>query len=53
MPDGAVLSFEVYAFRKHCLLSGLDDVGLTLDYAADIRSYEAKRELESWLFPVP
>jgi len=43
--------FEVDAFRKHCLLNGLDDIGLTLQHADDIKTYEAKRKVEApWLF---
>jgi 3-isopropylmalate/(R)-2-methylmalate dehydratase small subunit len=40
--DGAVFAFEVDAFKKHCLLNGLDDIGLTLEKAAAIDSFEAK-----------
>ncbi len=50
-PDGDVIPFEVDAFRKHCLLNGLDDIGLTLQDADDIRQYEAdRRESAPWLF---
>jgi 3-isopropylmalate/(R)-2-methylmalate dehydratase small subunit len=35
-------SFEVDDFRRHCLLNGLDDIGLTLQVADDIRAFEAK-----------
>jgi 3-isopropylmalate/(R)-2-methylmalate dehydratase small subunit len=43
--------FEVDAFRKHCLLEGLDDIGLTLQHAEAIRAYEARRLSEvPWLF---
>lgn len=50
-PDGTVLPFEVDAFRKHCLLHGLDDISLTLKRADAIRSYEAqRRQDEPWLF---
>jgi len=50
-PDGKEYSFEVDGFRKHCLLNGLDDIGLTLEHADDIRAYEAKRRAEApWLF---
>ncbi len=50
-PSGQCFSFEVDAFRKHCLLNGLDDIGLTLQGADVIRSYEAKRKTEApWLF---
>ncbi|MGB3610637.1 MAG: 3-isopropylmalate dehydratase small subunit [Cellvibrio sp.] len=50
-PSGEAFSFEVDAFRKHCLLNGLDDIGLTLEHADLIRAYEAKRREEApWLF---
>ena len=50
-PDGSVHHFEIDAFRKHCLLNGLDDIGLTLTEADAIRSYEARRRQEApWLF---
>ncbi|MFM1881505.1 MAG: hypothetical protein RLZZ344_1739 [Pseudomonadota bacterium] len=43
-------SFEVDAFRKHCLVHGLDDIGLTLQKAEKIKSFEAKRLAEKpWL----
>lgn len=49
--DGEAIPFEVDAFRKHCLINGLDDIGLTLEDADSIRSYEAKRRQQSpWLF---
>lgn len=52
-PSGESFSFEVDEFRKHCLLNGLDDIGLTLADADFIRSYEAKRKEKSpWLFDV-
>jgi 3-isopropylmalate/(R)-2-methylmalate dehydratase small subunit len=40
--EGQVFSFEVDAFKKHCLLEGLDDIGLTLEKAAAIESFEAQ-----------
>jgi 3-isopropylmalate/(R)-2-methylmalate dehydratase small subunit len=40
--DGTVFAFEIDAFKKHCLMNGLDDIGLTLEKAASIDSYEAK-----------
>ena len=40
--DGQSFHFEVDPFRKHCLLNGLDDIGLTLEKAAAIDSFEAK-----------
>ncbi len=50
-PDGKTFSFEVDAFRKHCLLNGLDDIGLTLQHAEKIKNYEARRKIsEPWLF---
>tara|TARA_R110002167_G_scaffold30843_1_gene101876 strand:- start:2267 stop:2911 length:645 start_codon:yes stop_codon:yes gene_type:complete len=50
-PQGDELSFEIDGFRKHCLLNGLDDIGLTLQHADAIRAYEAKRaEQTPWLF---
>ena len=49
-PDGGTLRFEVDPFRKHCLLNGLDDIGLTLGKAAKIDDYEAmQRERQPWL----
>ena len=50
-PDGSMtFGFEVEAFRKHCLLNGLDDNGLTLQHADAIRAFEAKRLAEQpWL----
>jgi 3-isopropylmalate/(R)-2-methylmalate dehydratase small subunit len=41
-PDGTVFSFEVDPFRKHCLLNGLDDIGLSLEKVAVIDSFEAR-----------
>jgi 3-isopropylmalate/(R)-2-methylmalate dehydratase small subunit len=41
-PDGEEIHFEVDAFRKHCLLNGLDDIGLTLAHAPAIGAYEAR-----------
>ncbi|WP_422000183.1 3-isopropylmalate dehydratase small subunit [Roseovarius mucosus] len=40
--EGVVFSFEVDAFQKHCLLEGLDDIGLTLEKAAAVESFEAQ-----------
>ena len=49
--SGAAFTFEIEAFRKHCLLNGLDDIGLTLQHVADIKVYEARRRKEApWLF---
>ena len=45
------IPFEVDAFRKHCLLEGLDDIGLTLQHVDEIRAYEEKRKQTApWLF---
>ena len=41
-PDGQTVAFDVDAFRKHCLLNGLDDIGLTMEKAAAIESFETK-----------
>jgi 3-isopropylmalate/(R)-2-methylmalate dehydratase small subunit len=50
-PSGEEYGFEVDAFRKHCLLHGLDDIGLTLQEADRIRAYEARRKASApWLF---
>ena len=50
-PSGETFSFEVDAFRKHCLLNGFDDIGLTLQEADKIKEYEAKKREETpWLF---
>ncbi len=49
--DGEVFAFEIDEFRKHCLLNGLDDIGLTLQHADDIRAYEERRRRDApWLF---
>ncbi|MGB0607220.1 MAG: 3-isopropylmalate dehydratase small subunit [Paracoccaceae bacterium] len=44
--DGDVYSFEVDAFKKHCLLNGLDDIGLTMEKVGSIDNYEAKLSSE-------
>jgi len=50
-PNGDSIAFEVEPFRKHCLLEGLDDIGLTLANLDDINAYEARRKQEApWLF---
>ena len=50
-PDGVQYSFEVDAFRKHCLLNGLDDIGLTLQDAEQIREFEVGyKKANPWLF---
>ena len=50
-PDGQALDFDIDPFRKYCLLNGLDDIGLTLRHADEIRSFEEKRRAQQpWLF---
>jgi len=50
-PDGGCIKFELDAFRKHCLLNGLDDIGLTLEKTPAIESFEAKnRTSQPWLW---
>ncbi|MEM9205418.1 MAG: 3-isopropylmalate dehydratase small subunit [Pseudomonadota bacterium] len=44
-PDGGVITFDMDPFRKHCLLNGLDDIGLTMEKAADIDGFEEKTNL--------
>jgi 3-isopropylmalate/(R)-2-methylmalate dehydratase small subunit len=41
-PDGGKVKFEIDAFRKHCLLNGLDDIGLTMEKASSIEAFEKK-----------
>jgi 3-isopropylmalate/(R)-2-methylmalate dehydratase small subunit len=50
-PAGKSFSFAIDPFRKHCLLNGLDEIGLTLEHADEIRLFEQKRRAEQpWLF---
>ena len=50
-PGGEVHRFEVDAFRKHCLLNGLDDIGLTMQKQNEIKAFEAKHKAaQPWLF---
>lgn len=50
-PTGKEYAFEVDAFRKHCLLNGLDDIGLTLQNSDDIKAFEEKARAERpWVF---
>ena len=49
-PDGTELPFDVQPFRKHCLLNGFDDIGLTLQHADKIKGFEAERlATKPWL----
>jgi 3-isopropylmalate/(R)-2-methylmalate dehydratase small subunit len=45
-PDGGVVEFDIDPFRKHCLLNGLDDIGLTQQKQSKIKSYEDKLQAE-------
>ncbi|WP_373975687.1 3-isopropylmalate dehydratase small subunit [Chitinibacter sp. SCUT-21] len=50
-PSGQVFNFEITEHRKHCLLNGLDEIGLTLAHRDEISAFEAKRQAEQpWLF---
>lgn len=50
-PANELIVFEVDEFRRHCLLNGLDDIGLTLVHGQAIKDYEAKRRQQApWLF---
>ena len=44
--DGDVFTFEIDAFKKHCLLNGLDDISLSLEKSSSIESYEATIAVE-------
>ncbi len=49
-PDGGTISFELDPFRKHCLLNGLDDIGLTLEKKDKVDGFEAQQKLsQPWL----
>ncbi len=53
-PDGEEIAFEVDTFRKHCLINGLDDIGLTLQHVDAIAAYESRRRKQApWLFNSP
>lgn len=50
-PNGEAFRFEVDSFRQHCLLNGLDEIGLTLEKAEKIKQFEQqRREQQPWLF---
>jgi 3-isopropylmalate/(R)-2-methylmalate dehydratase small subunit len=50
-PNGAVYMYEVDAFRKHCLLNGLDDIGLTMQQQDKIKLFEVQhKQAQPWLF---
>ena len=49
-PDGGTISFEIDPFRKHCLLNGLDDIGLTLQKEDKIEAFEEQNKAQRpWL----
>jgi 3-isopropylmalate/(R)-2-methylmalate dehydratase small subunit len=49
-PDGSTISFEIDPFRKHCLLNGLDDIGITLQKEKEISAYEGRqRNAQPWV----
>ena len=49
-PDGGIIKFDIDPFRKHCLLNGLDDIGLTLQHEKQIDDYETRMSSEKpWL----
>ena len=49
-PDGGVIRFEIDSFKKHCLLNGLDDIGLTMEKEDKIASFEESHEAaQPWL----
>ncbi|MEA3394177.1 MAG: 3-isopropylmalate dehydratase small subunit, partial [Pseudomonadota bacterium] len=49
-PDGQEFAFDVQAFRKYCLINGLDDIGLTLRHKDKIQAFEAQRLAQKpWL----
>jgi len=50
-PDGGTIKFEIDEFRKHCLLNGLDEVGLTLEKKDKIDSFEGgQKQSQPWLY---
>ena len=50
-PSGESFSFEIDPHRKHCMMNGLDDIGLTLAHADQIKTFEAAhRARQPWLF---
>jgi 3-isopropylmalate/(R)-2-methylmalate dehydratase small subunit len=50
-PAGESFHFDIDPFRKHCILNGLDDIGLTLEHADEIKAFEQKhKQAQPWLF---
>ena len=52
-PEGFHAHFDIDPFRKHCLLNGLDDIGLTLLHEDKLNAYESQHQKEFWLSPKP
>ena len=51
LPSGDAFGFDITPHRKHCLLNGLDEIGLTLQHSGDIKAFEARhRVAQPWLF---
>ena len=51
--DNEIATFEIDPFRKKCILEGLDEIGLSLIHAAEIKEFEEKRAMESpWIFKI-
>lgn len=51
LPSGKTFTFDITPHRKHCLLNGLDEIGLTLQHADEIKAFEAKHKAaQPWLF---
>jgi 3-isopropylmalate/(R)-2-methylmalate dehydratase small subunit len=51
MPSGVSFTFDITPHRKHCLINGLDEIGLTLQHADEIRAFETKHKAaQPWLF---
>lgn len=50
-PDGGRVTFDIDPFRKHCLLNGLDDIGITLQHVEEVAAYETRQRAEQpWLY---
>jgi 3-isopropylmalate/(R)-2-methylmalate dehydratase small subunit len=50
-PSGESFHFDIDPFRKHCIMNGFDDIGLTLEHADEIRAFEERhRQAQPWLF---
>jgi len=53
-PDGETIKFQIDGFRRHCLLNGLDDIGLTMEKGGDIAGYETRpAAAQPWLSMAP